>query len=115
MHALQCDEIWGFCYAKQKNVPEQHKGTPGYGDVWTWAAIDADTKLVPSWLVGERTLSDCWTFMDDLRDRMRGRVQVSTDAHATYRGVIRSSSGGRCRLGSAHQGISIHAGRSWPL
>jgi IS1 family transposase len=86
--SLQCDEMWGFCYAKQRNVPDEHQGTFGYGDVWTWVALDADTKLVPTWLVGERNLSDCWTFMEDLKDRMRGRVQVSTDAHATYRGVI---------------------------
>ena len=52
---VEADEIWAFCYAKQKNVPEDFQGTPGYGDVWTWVAIDADTKLIPSWLVGERT------------------------------------------------------------
>lgn len=86
--SLQCDEMWGFCYAKQKNVPDEHKGTFGYGDVWTWVALDADTKLVPSWLVGERTLRDCWTFMEDLKGRVRGRIQISTDAHNTYRGVI---------------------------
>src|SRR5687768_9829407 len=51
---IQCDEIWSFCYAKQKNVPEEHRETFGYGDVWTWTAIDADTKLVPCWLIGER-------------------------------------------------------------
>lgn len=51
---IQCDEIWSFCYSKQKNVPDEHQGEFGYGDVWTWTAICADTKLVPSWLVGER-------------------------------------------------------------
>ncbi len=86
--SIQCDEMWGFCYAKAKNVPDEHRGTFGYGDVWTWVAIDADTKLVPTWLVGERTLNDCWTFIADLRDRVSGRIQISTDAHATYRGVI---------------------------
>jgi IS1 family transposase len=85
---IQVDEMWGFCYAKQKNVPDEHKGTFGYGDVWTWVAIDADTKLVPTWLVGERTLSDCWAFITDLRDRMAGRIQLSSDAHQTYRGVV---------------------------
>lgn len=49
---IQCDEIWSFCYSKQKNVPAEHEGKFGYGDVWTWTAIDADTKLVPSYLVG---------------------------------------------------------------
>jgi IS1 family transposase len=85
---LQADEIWAYCYAKQKNVPDEHKGEYGYGDVWTWTAICADTKLVPSWLVGERTLNDCWTFIADLRGRVRGRIQLSTDAHQTYRGVV---------------------------
>lgn len=85
---IQADEIWNFCYAKAKNVPDEHKGTFGYGDVWTWVAIDAETKLVPSWLVGERVLRDCWTFIEDVRTRVDGRMQISTDAHQTYRGVI---------------------------
>jgi len=85
---IQCDEMWGFCYAKQKNVPEQYRGTPGYGDVWTWVAVDADTKLVPSWLVGERNLDDRWTFIEDLKGRLRNRVQLSTDAHQTYVGCV---------------------------
>jgi hypothetical protein len=81
---LEVDEIWSFCYAKQKNVPEQFKGTPGYGDVWTFTAIDADTKLVPSWLVGERTSDDAEYFLTDLASRLEGRVQLSTDGHAIY-------------------------------
>jgi IS1 family transposase len=85
---VECDEIWNFCYAKQKNVPQEHAGTFGYGDVWTWIAIDADTKLVPTWLVGERTGDDCWTFLDDLRDRVKGRIQLSTDGHSSYRGTV---------------------------
>jgi IS1 family transposase len=84
---IQADEIWCFVGAKAKNVPE-HRKDEQIGDVWTWVAIDAETKLVPSWLVGERTLNDCWTFMEDLRNRVRGRIQLSTDAHATYRGVV---------------------------
>ncbi|HEX3519515.1 MAG TPA: IS1 family transposase [Solirubrobacteraceae bacterium] len=85
---IEADEIWNYCYAKQKNVPEQHKGTFGYGDVWTWVAIDAESKLVVTWLVGERHLQDCWTFIEDLRRRVQGRMQISTDAHQTYRGVV---------------------------
>jgi IS1 family transposase len=85
---LQVDEMWGFCYAKKKNVPEEHKGTFGYGDVWTWIALDADTKLVPSWLVGERNLDDCWTFIEDLKGRLSRRIQLSTDGHATYEGTV---------------------------
>ena len=85
---IECDEIWSFCYAKQKNVPEQFKGTPGYGDVWTWVAIDADTKLVPSWLVGERTKADAYTFLSDLKSRLKGRVQLTPDGHKPYLTVI---------------------------
>jgi IS1 family transposase len=85
---LQADEMWGFCYAKQRNVPEEFKGTPGYGDVWTWIAVCADTKLVPCWLVGERTLDDCWTFIADLKRRMSRRIQLSTDGLAAYHGTV---------------------------
>ena len=85
---IECDEIWSFCYSKQKNVPEQFKDTPGYGDVWTWTAIDADTKLVPSWLVGERTNRDAYFFLVDLKSRLRGRVQLTTDGHKPYLTVI---------------------------
>ncbi len=81
---VQCDEIWAFCYSKQKNVPQEHRGEFGYGDVWTWTAICADTKLVPSWLVGERTVDDAWTFMADLKSRLANRVQLSTDGHRSY-------------------------------
>ncbi|MGD1011279.1 MAG: DDE-type integrase/transposase/recombinase [Acidimicrobiales bacterium] len=86
---VECDEIWSFCYSKQKNVPEEHKGTYGYGDVWTWAAIDADTKLVPSWLVGERTMADAYTFLADLKSRLRNaRIQLTTDGLGHYLRVV---------------------------
>jgi IS1 family transposase len=87
---IECDEIWSFCYAKQKNVPEDFKGTPGYGDVWTWVALDAETKLVPTWLVGERTTEDCYTFLRDLRSRLLPgqRIQLSTDGYGVYPQVV---------------------------
>jgi IS1 family transposase len=86
---IECDEIWAFCYAKQKNIPEQHRGTPGYGDVWTWTALCADTKLVPSWLVGERTTDDGIAFMHDLRGRLaEPRVQITTDGLKAYREAV---------------------------
>lgn len=85
---IECDEMWGFCYSKQKNVPDEFKGTYGYGDVWTWIAICADSKLIPSWLVGERTTEDCMTFMRDLKGRMSNRIQLSTDGHQTYMATI---------------------------
>ena len=58
---IQCDEIWAFCYAKQKNVPEEKRGQFGYGDVWTWTAICADTKLIPTWFTGDRGAGSAWS------------------------------------------------------
>jgi hypothetical protein len=81
---VEWDEIWSYWYSKQKNIPEAHRGEFGYGDVWTWTAICADIKLVPSWIVGERTVSDAVVFMNDLANRLRHRVQLSTDGHRTY-------------------------------
>jgi IS1 family transposase len=81
---LQVDEIWAYCYSKQKNVPEQHRGEYGYGDVWTWTAICADTKLVPAWLVGERTAEDAWCFLADLKNRVPERVQITSDGLTAY-------------------------------
>lgn len=90
INRVEADEIWSFCYSKQKNIPEDFKDTPGYGDVWTWVAIDAETKLVPSWLVGERTVQDCYTFLADLKSRVRvgNRVQLSTDGLGLYQRVV---------------------------
>jgi IS1 family transposase len=85
---LEVDEIWAFCYSKQKNVPERFRGTPGYGDVWTHTALCADTKLVPSWLVGERTVEDGWTFLADLKSRLRNRVQLTTDGYPAHSAAI---------------------------
>jgi len=89
---VECDEIWSFTYAKQKNVPEEFRDTPGYGDVWTWTAIDADTKLIPSWLVGERTIRDCYTFLADLASRIKPghRIQITTDGLGLYEPIIDS-------------------------
>jgi IS1 family transposase len=85
---LQCDEIWSFCYAKAKNVPKDKKGQFGYGDVWTWTAICADTKLIPAWLVGDRGAETASIFMEDLASRLTHRVQLTTDGHATYLSAI---------------------------
>ncbi len=81
---LQFDEIWSFCYAKQKNVPEEHQGEYGYGDIWTWVAIDADTKLVPSFLVGNRNVEDATAFVCDVASRVKGHVQLTTNGAAQY-------------------------------
>ncbi len=85
---VQCDEIWSFVGSKAKNVPDDRKDEFGVGDVWCWVAIDAESKLVPSWLLGERKTADCIAFLDDLRDRLRYRIQLSTDAHASYKGAV---------------------------
>jgi IS1 family transposase len=82
---LQADEAWSFCYAKQKNVKPEHFEQDGYaGDVWTWVAIDADTKLIPSWFVGLRDAASARTFIEDLAGRLAHRVQLTTDGHKPY-------------------------------
>jgi IS1 family transposase len=91
---IECDEIWAFCYAKAKNVPEEHQGEFGYGDVWTWTSIDPDTKLVPTWLVGMREIADARLFIADLRSRlMAPRVQITTDGHHPYLEAIEAEFG----------------------
>jgi len=81
---LQVDEIWSFVYAKARNVPERLKDDPGVGDVWTWTAIDADTKLVPSWFVGSRDGDAAKRFICDLAHRLANRVQLTSDGHNAY-------------------------------
>ena len=90
---LQCDEIWSFVYSKDKNVPVEHNGEFGYGDVWTFTAIDADTKLVPCWKVGIRDFSCAQEFISDLRDRLANRVQLTTDGHRMYLEAVESAFG----------------------
>jgi IS1 family transposase len=81
---VQCDEIWSFCYAKEKNVPEELKGKYGFGDVWTWVAMDAQTKLIICWRVGGRTAWHAQHFMYDVAARLKNRVQLTTDGLRTY-------------------------------
>jgi IS1 family transposase len=81
---VQCDEIWSFVYAREKNIPKELEGVPGIGDIWTWTAIDRDTKLVPCWHVGNRRISDAKMFIGDLASRLANRVQLSTDGHKPY-------------------------------
>jgi IS1 family transposase len=90
---IQCDEIWSFVYAKSKNVPKEHAGEWGYGDVWTWVAIDADTKLVPSWAVGWRDGFTAQAFIRDLADRLATRVQLTTDGHKVYLEAVEGAFG----------------------
>jgi IS1 family transposase len=90
---VQCDEIWSFVYAKEKNVPSDKRGTFGYGDVWTWVAIDADTKLICSWLVGGRDVGTAYEFMQDLGGRLAHRVQLTTDGLRVYLNAVEDAFG----------------------
>jgi IS1 family transposase len=90
---IQCDEILSFCYAKEKNVMEDKKGQFGYGDVWTWTAICANTKLVPSRLVGNRDSETAEVFMNDLASRLKHRVQLTSDGHRTYLEAVEEAFG----------------------
>ena len=81
---IQCDEIWSFCYAKEKNLPAEMRGKFGFGSVWTWVALDADTKLVPSWLVGDRSADTAMIFMNDVAARLASRIQLTTDGYKPY-------------------------------
>jgi IS1 family transposase len=80
---IQCDEIWSFVYAKDRNCPDEHKDK-GCGDAWTWVAIDPDTKLVPCWFIGQRDVGCAYHFMHDLKSRLANRVQLTTDGHKPY-------------------------------
>jgi IS1 family transposase len=81
---IQCDEIWSFCAMKEKNVPKEKKGAFGFGDVYTWTALDPDSKLIASWLVGRRDAHYAKVFMDDLAQRLATRVQLTTDGYKPY-------------------------------
>jgi len=91
---IQCDEIWSFVYSKQKNVPLDKKDEFGFGDVWTWTAIDADSKLVVSFLVGGRDTEWALEFMDDVASRLANRVQLTTDGHKPYLVAVEEAFGG---------------------
>jgi len=90
---IQCDEIWNFCYAKAKNVPTEKRGEFGFGDVWTWVALDADTKLVPTWVVGRRDAGTAFGLIEDLAGRMAHRIQLTTDGLRVYLDAVESAFG----------------------
>ena len=89
---VQCDEIWAFCYAKEKNVPESKQGT-GAGSICTWTAIDADSKLILSYLCGGRDASWACQFMEDLASRVTTRIQITTDGHRAYAEAVEGAFG----------------------
>lgn len=85
---VQCDEIWSFTAAKQKNVASMKNTVAGAGDTWTWTALDSDSKLIISWLVGGRDGEYALAFMDDVKDRLANRVQLTTDGHRAYLNAV---------------------------
>ena len=92
---IQCDEIWSFVYAKDKNLPEEMKGQAGAGSVWTWVALDPDTKLVPCWFVSSRDAGAAYHFMHDLAARLSNRVQLTTDGHRAYLEAVEDAFGSK--------------------
>jgi IS1 family transposase len=99
---LQCDEIWSFVGAKAKNATVEQK-EQGWGDVWTWTAIDADTKLCVSYLVGGRTTGWATDFMLDCSERIIGRPQITTDAHKPYLKAVEEAFGGDADYAQLHK------------
>jgi IS1 family transposase len=91
---IQVDEVWAFVHCKQKNVPKAKAAPIGAGDIWTWTAIDADTKLIPSWFIGARDSGAAMVFMDDLASRLANRVQLTSDGHRAYLEAVEGAFGG---------------------
>lgn len=90
---VQCDEVWAFVGAKEKNVPQEKRGQFGYGDVWTWVALDGDSKLVVCWHLGKRDAEDAMTFISSLADRLAHRIQLTTDGHGAYLRAVEGAFG----------------------
>lgn len=90
---VEVDEIWQFCYSKDKNVPKDKRGIFGYGDVWTTTGIDADTKLIISYLVARRDAKAAKIFMEDLQSRISSRIQMTTDGHKVYVNAVENAFG----------------------
>jgi len=99
---LQCDEIWSFVGAKKKNVTAEQE-QDGWGDVWTWTAIDADTKLCVTYHVGDRGKHSAFSFMDDCASRIIGRPQITTDAHKPYLAAVEKAFGGDADYAMLHK------------
>ncbi len=98
LHRVECDEIWSFVGCKERNVPDGKKRR-GRGDVWTWTAIDAETKLIPCWHVGHRDLDAAYRFMHDLASRSSTRFQLSTDGYSPYSIAVEDAFGSQIDYG----------------
>jgi IS1 family transposase len=81
---VQCDEVWSFCYAKQRNVPAKYRGKVGYGSIWTWTALDADSKLLISFLASDRSQAAADALIADLKSRTFTRLQITSDGYGSY-------------------------------
>ena len=90
---IQVDELWAFVGAKQKNLTPENEARGAVGDIWLWTAVDADTKLVPSWLLGDRNAQTAHVFMLDLASRLSNRVQLTSDSHGAYLRAVESAFG----------------------
>jgi IS1 family transposase len=97
---VQCDEIWSFCHAKERNLKPKYRGSDWHGDLWTWVAIDADTKLVISWVLGKRTYDFAQIFVRDLAKRIKSYVQLTTDGLGMYKENVRRAFGHRVDYGT---------------
>jgi IS1 family transposase len=107
---LQCDEIWAYVGAKKKNVtPEQEQN--GWGDIWTWTAIDADTKLCVTYYVGDRGKHSAYNFMRDAANRIAGRPQITTDAHRPYLQAIEDAFGTEVDYAQLHRPTKVATAR----
>jgi IS1 family transposase len=90
---VQCDEIWCFCYGKDRNLPDRMKGQPGVGSIWTWTALCADSKLMVSWRLGARDAANAHSFMSDVAERLANRVQLTTDGNRVYLDAVENNFG----------------------
>jgi IS1 family transposase len=101
---LQLDEMWSWIYCKDKNRTEEiARKNPDAGDVWLWVCVDADSKLVPSWRLGQRDLATAKDFVEDIAKRVKGRIQITTDALRTYLNVIEDAFGGQADYAQLHK------------
>jgi len=92
---IQCDEIWSFVYSKEKNLPPELQGKFGFGSIWTWVALDSDSKLAVSWLIGNRDAEYAKIFMEDVASRLKNRVQLTTDGLKAYLEAVEENFGSK--------------------
>jgi IS1 family transposase len=92
---VQCDEIWNYCYCRDKNIPDEMRGEPGIGSMWTWTGMCADTKLLFAWQLGARDSANAYRFMASVSDRLANRVQLTTDGNRVYLDAVENYFGSK--------------------